>query len=119
MGHEVKPGPWASEIGRAAAERDGVQIDTILIDQAKLGEAVGQIGAGNLDLSLALGLQRTNRALEIVADQRRSEEHTSELQSLMRISYAVFCLKNKKKQTSKRNKHTQSYTKTIIYEDTT
>src|SRR3546814_1405706 len=27
---------------------------------------------------------------------RRSEEHTSELQSLMRISYAVFCLKNKK-----------------------
>src|SRR3546814_2682729 len=29
----------------------------------------------------------------------RSEEHTSELQSLMRISYAVFCLKNKKKDT--------------------
>src|SRR3546814_4418488 len=30
------------------------------------------------------------------AASRRSEEHTSELQSLMRISYAVFCLKNKK-----------------------
>src|SRR3546814_3607046 len=30
----------------------------------------------------------------------RSEEHTSELQSLMRISYAVFCLKKKKKQTT-------------------
>src|SRR3546814_3741841 len=30
---------------------------------------------------------------------RRSEEHTSELQSLMRISYAVFCLKKKKKGT--------------------
>src|SRR3546814_1639952 len=30
------------------------------------------------------------------AGQARSEEHTSELQSLMRISYAVFCLKNKK-----------------------
>src|SRR3546814_8133072 len=29
---------------------------------------------------------------------QRSEEHTSELQSLMRISYAVFCLKKKKKQ---------------------
>src|SRR3546814_7509674 len=29
------------------------------------------------------------------AGQRRSEEHTSELQSLMRISYAVFCLKHK------------------------
>src|SRR3546814_4494262 len=34
-------------------------------------------------------------------DGARSEEHTSELQSLMRISYAVFCLKKKKKQ--KRN----------------
>src|SRR3546814_9774096 len=31
----------------------------------------------------------------------RSEEHTSELQSLMRISYAVFCLKKKKKQNTK------------------
>src|SRR3546814_8289700 len=31
----------------------------------------------------------------------RSEEHTSELQSLMRISYAVFCLKKKKKKKSK------------------
>src|SRR3546814_3238888 len=34
--------------------------------------------------------------LDIVPDQR-SEEHTSELQSLMRISYAVFCLKKKTK----------------------
>src|SRR3546814_5483034 len=32
---------------------------------------------------------------------RRSEEHTSELQSLMRISYAVFCLKKKKKTANK------------------
>src|SRR3546814_2337401 len=36
----------------------------------------------------------------IIADQLRSEEHTSELQSLMRISYAVFCLKKKKTQTT-------------------
>src|SRR3546814_2603478 len=33
----------------------------------------------------------------------KSEEHTSELQSLMRISYAVFCLKKKKKSTQQRN----------------
>src|SRR3546814_1336906 len=37
-------------------------------------------------------------------DQVRSEEHTSELQSLMRISYAVFCLKKKNTQT-----HTTNY----------
>src|SRR3546814_5156263 len=34
-------------------------------------------------------------------DRHRSEEHTSELQSLMRISYAVFCLKKKKKHKQK------------------
>src|SRR3546814_7109687 len=34
----------------------------------------------------------------VAQDDERSEEHTSELQSLMRISYAVFCLKKKKKQ---------------------
>src|SRR3546814_9054447 len=34
---------------------------------------------------------------------RRSEEHTSELQSLMRISYAVFCLNKKKNQTNKQH----------------
>src|SRR3546814_1732440 len=33
----------------------------------------------------------------VVRRQRRSEEHTSELQSLMRISYAVFCLQKKNK----------------------
>src|SRR3546814_1838289 len=35
--------------------------------------------------------------------RRRSEEHTSELQSLMRISYAVFCLKKKKQEANKLN----------------
>src|SRR3546814_6280454 len=43
---------------------------------------------------------------------KRSEEHTSELQSLMRISYAVFCLKKKTKQTFKilQINHTNRYT---------
>src|SRR3546814_10224699 len=38
---------------------------------------------------------------KVVAPTVRSEEHTSELQSLMRSSYAVFCLKKKKKKTQK------------------
>src|SRR3546814_7529074 len=37
---------------------------------------------------------------DVVIDDWRSEEHTSELQSLMRISYAVFCLKKKNNKTS-------------------
>src|SRR3546814_19015479 len=40
---------------------------------------------------------------EAVKRTLRSEEHTSELQSLMRISYAVFCLKKKKPQHNKHN----------------
>src|SRR3546814_8107755 len=43
----------------------------------------------------------------------RSEEHTSELQSLMRISYAVFCLKKKTKQYTNRHLHTNQHT--IVY----
>src|SRR3546814_10299349 len=38
------------------------------------------------------------------AERVRSEEHTSELQSLMRISYAVFCLKKKKNKSNKTSK---------------
>src|SRR3546814_1333238 len=45
----------------------------------------------NLDQKSTLDQART-----FVAGKVRSEEHTSELQSLMRISYAVFCLKKKK-----------------------
>src|SRR3546814_6155072 len=47
------------------------------------------------DLSIS-----ASRAGSISSASMRSEEHTSELQSLMRISYAVFCLKKKKKVTS-------------------
>src|SRR3546814_6548811 len=47
----------------------------------------------------AKGVKVVAEALAPLVEQAlRSEEHTSELQSLMRISYAVFCLKKKKKQ---------------------
>src|SRR3546814_4206378 len=44
------------------------------------------------------------RTLMEEAENERSEEHTSELQSLMRISYAVFCLKKKKQEKDIRQK---------------
>src|SRR3546814_3879622 len=43
----------------------------------------------------------------------RSEEHTSELQSLMRISYAVFCLKKKKQKNNSRLMRDTNYSTTI------
>src|SRR3546814_6316289 len=50
------------------------------------------------------GSRRDRIVIPAKAGMTRSEEHTSELQSLMRISYAVFCLKKKK--TTKRKKET-------------
>src|SRR3546814_4677905 len=58
------------------------------------GAAVGANGEVH-----ARALQRAGRAEAGV--ELRSEEHTSELQSLMRISYAVFCLKKKKNNSNK------------------
>src|SRR3546814_6856698 len=58
-----------------------------------------------------LGIEFDRR--EVIAPFRafaalpRSEEHTSELQSLMRISYAVFCLKKKKTKKPKSKKYVQ------------
>src|SRR3546814_10222321 len=62
--------------------------------------------AGAAGLALGFGFAPTDRQqgdvyriifLHVPTAWMRSEEHTSELQSLMRISYAVFCLKKKKK----------------------
>src|SRR3546814_3924695 len=53
------------------------------------------------------------RNLQRQGTARRSEEHTSELQSLMRISYAVFCLKKKKKDKKTTPDHVNTTTDTI------
>src|SRR3546814_8485957 len=59
------------------------------------GERVGPRGqsVGGVDRSIDVGVEARQQAGR---DMTRSEEHTSELQSLMRISYAVFCLKKQK-----------------------
>src|SRR3546814_1624042 len=70
-----------------------------VIGSAHVGSAKGfpnllcvDMGGTSYDMSVVLnGAAPASRA-----NSPRSEEHTSELQSLMRISYAVFCLKKKK-----------------------
>src|SRR3546814_2422583 len=60
---------------------------------------LGDVAVGtDRDVQEASVLAGGQRLGPVVIDRRRqrSEEHTSELQSLMRISYAVFCLKKKK-----------------------
>src|SRR3546814_6112953 len=81
------PGPAAVRYPRGAGcgARVGDGLDTV-----EIGKGVVRHEGGRIAI-LGFGT-RVPEALEA-----RSEEHTSELQSLMRISYAVFCLKKKKK----------------------
>src|SRR3546814_1010322 len=62
------------------------------------GITVNVVAPGFIDTDMTQSLSEDVRKalMERVPVQRRSEEHTSELQSLMRISYAVFCLQKKK-----------------------
>src|SRR3546814_3491409 len=66
----------------------------------------GVKGPHRTTFGVARGYSEVRARTEELHRRQRSEEHTSELQSLMRISYAVFCLKNKKHIT----KHQQTLT---------
>src|SRR3546814_8496257 len=83
---------------------------------AKEGRDLGTLGLSTLDrhwravkalmewVSAQDGVPSID-ANRLFGRHTRSEEHTSELQSLMRISYAVFCLKKKKPKTRQDNTH--------------
>src|SRR3546814_1907042 len=87
-----------------------VYLDTVVL----LGGVAARY-AGDERLAFALGAMLASalwfyglgygarRLAPLFASQRRSEEHTSELQSLMRSSYAVFCLQKKKKHKKQTN----------------
>src|SRR3546814_3706040 len=93
-------------VGQAMAR---VRLDAVLPrerggvgEAAELGGAVLALGTG-----ISAGVEFDDRRPEahrrldlarVGLDEQRSEEHTSELPSLMRISYAVFCLKKKRKE---------------------
>src|SRR3546814_10013305 len=68
--------------------------DVTVIDSSP--ELIQKI-SDTLDVKAMVGFASLPNVLEQAGAGDRSEEHTSELQSLMRISYAVFCLKKKKK----------------------
>src|SRR3546814_10287000 len=100
----------SSDLDDVAVAFGGVVAQRVLA-QLAVGHAHFHVRAGREGRQLAAAgvaqLERTNavggvddagdaqRHQGVLAWCGRSEEHTSELQSLMRISYAVFCLKNK------------------------
>src|SRR3546814_9944765 len=90
--HACAFGQPRTVVGDAAQRRDGhLEIARGRVDVLENGY---RRGGDRPDAAEHLGRLRDPEAARPVASGR-SEEHTSELQSLMRISYAVFCLKKK------------------------
>src|SRR3546814_7112353 len=71
------------------------QVDQVVHNDGIIVAVVARRTGRGVVVVLVLAL-RDGRGCGDCQRKRRSEEHTSELQSLMRISYAVFCLKKKK-----------------------
>src|SRR3546814_8983243 len=94
--------PVTQMVGDPAGSREDIFVRCSIINStsarpdfpAQATAAIGPLPP----FSISPRYQSTKRSIPCASDIR-SEEHTSELQSLMRISYAVFCLKKKKKHT--------------------
>src|SRR3546814_7895651 len=126
--YEMRISDWSSDVcssDLAVDQRDPLVEETDrlfdlfdLLSLAGLGAALDlgehllqpllllrQFGGGTGPACFGIGIgERGRPSSQLGTERGRSEEHTSELQSLMRISYAVFCLKKKKKK--KRNSET-------------
>src|SRR3546814_7139712 len=86
--------------GAAVATKAAAPASASISLQVQFGFNSSQIEGGSLqtmqNLAAALASpQLQDRSFTVIGHTDRSEEHTSKLQSLMRISYAVFCLKKK------------------------
>src|SRR3546814_2973856 len=96
---------WSSDVCSSDLDREpqppALMVDRIdrhrfdAIDRGKRHRAAYAIEIDEEQRGLAGFVRRCVVRLVVIGSEIRSEEHTSELQSLMRISYAVFCLKKK------------------------
>src|SRR3546814_4925902 len=96
--YEVRISDWSSDVCSSDlidTEGWGKTPELMAVAEDTRVEEIHAV-AGDTCMVLKVRCEST-RALEDILHRLRSEEHTSELQSLMRISYAVFCLKKKKK----------------------
>src|SRR3546814_10501355 len=99
---------WSSDVCSSDLLRlfpfgDARRLEAVLLSRPHVeADEIDEIGAHQHQL-------RHDRII-VVGHRQRSEEHTSELQSLMRISYAVFCLKKKNTEQQHLNKYTEPQT---------
>src|SRR3546814_3740729 len=96
---------WLDSAQQVIPTQDSVDLSGTLFNPPKVSSRIGVVwNQGGLTASAFANYKGgvTNRIDEVKSASfttfDRSEEHTSELQSLMRISYAVFCLKKKQSQ---------------------
>src|SRR3546814_5165311 len=87
-----------TEAAALAASRLMGRGDEKAADQAAVNAMRQSLNGLEIDGTVVIGEGERDEAPMLFIGEKRSEEHTSELQSLMRISYAVFCLNNKHKQ---------------------
>src|SRR3546814_2216352 len=92
MGNDASDSPWPSARSSPAAHGDAPRHLMLFSYWFPPANAVGS----SRPLAMARHFAARGWRVTVIAGAaQRSEEHTSELQSLMRISYAVFCLKKK------------------------
>src|SRR3546814_5195789 len=95
------------------------ETEQLLIKKIPFAQAVEHVLDGTITDSISVAaILKVRLLLDKGLLDKRSEEHTSELQSLMRISYAVFCLKKKihtNKQHTKQNQREQYMTENNHY----
>src|SRR3546814_1640358 len=98
--YEMRISDWSSDVCSSDLLTDDITFTTVLGYQRGKRSVNGTTGGPFRAFDYDFSDRVTQKSIE--ARLARSEEHTSELQSLMRISYAVFCLKkkNNKKQTT-------------------
>src|SRR3546814_6382494 len=91
----INPGKGMSDEQRAAVLARGIGITNLVRRATARADELDreELRAGGQELAAFVAKHRPK--VVAIAGITRSEEHTSELQSLMRISYAVFCLKKK------------------------
>src|SRR5215470_17779288 len=70
-GNKAERRPWAGKEWLAATEHDGVDVKSILINQAKVGQALCQLRSGNGNLANEPGLQTAHHPLDVIRNKRR------------------------------------------------
>src|SRR3546814_2451813 len=96
----VRPGPIEGDMVHPYLRRRQEKEKVVYPSPAPPHDADELKGVLGRTLGVPLFQEQAMKLAITAAEFTRSEEHTSELQSLMRISYAVFCLKQKKNITS-------------------